>query len=115
MPVPLLMIMAPNRGDQPCVSNGFTCGFFNVTKVQPIPAAKSRTAIMMRMTGTLMKSMYMAETNPRRHSVMRSPRHAAIGGAMLSVELFKSYIRFGEVVMYLDLARICDILRQGHT
>ena len=83
MPVPQLMTMAPNNGDQPCVIRSFTNGFRCVKTAQEKVDSITRKA---RMNGTsvLIKLMRAAETAPKRKSVTRSPRQAAMGGAMLS-------------------------------
>ena len=84
MPVALLMIMAPNSGDQPSFRRSFTKGFRCVKRVQ-----KQDDSIMRRRrmsgTGVLMKLMRAAAAAPKTQSVTRSPRQAAIGGAILSV------------------------------
>lgn len=88
IPVPLLTSIAANSGVQPCVSRCPTYSFFRVMTVQPT-AAHVRRITMMSGMGVLIMSKCKLENRPRRATVTRSPRHAATGGAILSVGMGK--------------------------
>jgi hypothetical protein len=78
--------MAPNNGDQPCLIRSFTKGFRCVKTAQNKDDSITRRT-RIKGTGVLTKLMRAAETAPTKQSVTRSPRQAAIGGAMLSALL----------------------------
>ena len=80
----VLMAMAPKRGDHPCVSRGRTCGLRRVKRREAVALQTMRMA-SIKGTGVLITLMRRAEVRPTKQRVMRSPRHEAIGGAMLSV------------------------------
>jgi len=95
MPVALLMIMAPNNGDQPCLIRSFTKGFRCVMRAhEKDDNMTSRTR--MNGNGVFTRLMRAAETTPTRQSVTRSPRQAAIGGAMLSGFQLVSWRKVGD-------------------
>ena len=83
IPVPQLMTIAANRGTQPSQRRWLTLRLRRVTTAQPT-AATARMMIMMRGKGVLIRTMLTDDARPSKRRVTRSPRHAAIGGAMLS-------------------------------
>lgn len=83
MPVPLLMTIAPIRGLQPWVSRPLTCAFLLANMQQKI-ANRTRKTKITEGTGVCRTPMKRLDVSPRRRRVTRSPRHAAIGGAILS-------------------------------
>ena len=53
------------------------------------PTADVATVMrMIKASGVSMRTMLTVETAPRRRRVTRSPKHAATGGAMLSIMAF---------------------------
>ena len=87
MPVPLLIIIAPNRGVHPCVRRGRTCGLRSVNAKHATPIPTTSTPIIKGM-GVCKKGMRRLDSIPMRMRVTRSPRQEATGGAMLSWEWF---------------------------
>jgi hypothetical protein len=78
------MTIAPNSGDQPCLIKSLTNEFRRVKAVQDNDDNITRMP-RMNGNGVLTKLIRAAETTPTRQRVIRSPRQAAMGGAMLSI------------------------------
>lgn len=83
IPVAVLTIIAPNNGVQPCFRRSLT-KLFRRTKWTQKQVETTRKMQSTRGNGVLTKSISSVEIRPRRQRVMRSPKHEAIGGAMLS-------------------------------
>ena len=83
MPVPLLIIIAIKRGDQPSFNNGLTCSFLNVY-IKQVNARQTTSAPTIKGIGVRMKGTRRVETVPKRTSVNKSPKQDAIAGAILS-------------------------------
>lgn len=83
IPVAVLMIIAPNNGVHPCEISPRTYGFLRTYSAHPKEDIMRRTQ-KTRGRGVLTKPMRNVETSPRRQRVMRSPKQAAMGGAILS-------------------------------
>jgi len=86
MPVPLLIAIAPNRGDQPSLMSGRTCGLFNVY-IKQLMAMHTTKAATMKGMGVRIKGISNVDTVPTRSRVTKSPRQEAIAGAILSGSL----------------------------
>lgn len=85
MPVPLLITMAPSRGDQPSFSMFFTNLFRKVAKNAVTRSAKSNMgSTNTRGVEYMSGRVRVTAMNVNRVSVSRSPRHEANGGEMLS-------------------------------
>ena len=82
-------------------------------------APTARAIIMMSGRGELTKRMLSADTTPRSDRVTRSPRQAAIGGAMLSGEVDRrlSVCTSKQLILttYRDLIRTFGKALQGYT
>ena len=102
MPVPLLIIMALNRGVHPCLRRGRTSVLSSVyaKHATPIP---TRSTPRMKGMGVCRRGMRRLDSTPMRMRVTnRSPREAT-SGAMLSREWFvSSDIQSTEKESYLD-------------
>ena len=101
MPVPLLIIIAPNRGVHPCVRRSRTCGLRSVNAKHATPIPTTSTPRMKGM-GVCKKGMRRLDSIPMRMRVTRSPRQEATGGAMLSWECFLVLIYRTQKESYLD-------------
>ena len=77
------MNMAPKSGVQPCERRLLTCGFLR-TQIMHAVDEMTRRMHKTRGSGVLTKPMRNVDTSPKRQRVMRSPKHAATGGAILS-------------------------------
>jgi hypothetical protein len=84
MPVALLMTMAPNSGDHPWKMRCRTCSL-RWTRTPAPTAMATITRTTTSGSAVVMKSIRPCETSPTNVRVTKSPRHAAMGGAMLSV------------------------------
>ena len=87
MPVPLLIIMAPNRGVHPCVRRGRTCALRSANAKHAMPIPTTSTPRMKGM-GVCKGGMRRLDSMPMRMRVTRSPRQEATSGAMLAWEWF---------------------------
>lgn len=83
IPVPLLMIMAPKRGVQPCHIKSLTT-LLPRTMTAHVTAEHMSSMARMRGNTVLTQLMRMEHMVPRKESVTRSPRKDATGGAILS-------------------------------
>ena len=87
MSVPLLIIIAPNRGVHPCVRKSRTCALriVNAKHATPIPTTSTQR---MKGMGAYKKGMRRLDSTPMRMRVTRSSRQEATGGTILSWEWF---------------------------
>lgn len=90
IPVPQLMTMAPKSGVQHCNRRGDTCGFRRV-KYKQVTAALVTSMKIMNGMGVFKNGIRIFETMLRRKSAVRSPRHEAMGGAILSLILHQAH------------------------
>ena len=100
IPVAVLITIAPNKGVQPCVINGLTYSL-RWTITAQATAVSTKRINRTSGTGVSTKLTSKDDTRPKRHKVMRSPRQAAMGGAILSAKISASTLKFG-IATYRD-------------